>query len=77
MFIINTLSSASGSQELLLQDLFYFVHPYLCKHLSVDNNKGSVAATVHATGSAQHHFVIEMILFKVISQNLHHFPVTS
>lgn len=77
MFIINALNSAAGLQQLLLENLFYILHAYLCKHLSVDNNKGSLVAPVHATGSPQHHLVIEMILFQVISQNLHNFPVTS
>ena len=66
-----------AQHQLLLQNLFNILHACLCKGPSVDDNKGPLAATVHAAGAAQNHLVIKVILLQVIPDNLHHLPVTS
>ena len=77
MFIIIALIYAAGLYQFLLQNLFNFRDAYPCEGLSVDDNRGPLAAAVHATRPAENHLVVEVILPQIIPDNLHYLPVTS
>jgi hypothetical protein len=77
MFIYNFLLSAASESQFLIKDLLYILNGSLNESLSVDDDKGTLTASVHAAGTPERHLVIEVIFLQVLFNELYNIPVPS